>query len=152
MKTHHIFMICFAWVFGTFALHCWLLYALTGVPDYSIVSADSRGRTAALNRSISSPENASDPAKQAAERAALEMHDNKLFYALSAQEAAELQVLALAGNADVASRRAATRAWISWGIVAFTPVMVFTYVSRRAKLMSRVPQPDGPGHSHGAGQ
>src|SRR5262249_18452825 len=45
----HWVILCVSWVLGTFALHCWLLLALTYMPAWTSVKRDTGDHTGALN-------------------------------------------------------------------------------------------------------
>src|ERR1039457_1914787 len=51
-RRHAAFLICSGWVLGTFALHCWVLLALAGMPSGASAKLSSEQQTMTLNASL----------------------------------------------------------------------------------------------------
>jgi hypothetical protein len=49
MTKGSFFIICTGWVLCTFALHCWILFALAGMPRWESAKSDASNRTMTLN-------------------------------------------------------------------------------------------------------
>jgi hypothetical protein len=154
-RRHRMLLVCGGWVLGTFALHCWALHALAGMPSWAGAKQASEDQTMALNSLLTSYEGS--PEDRARARAAMQMQmpprqmpgrpavapsvEQKLGIALRMEENAQNYLQSVASMADSAQRRTARRAWVSWATIAFTPVTAFALVAVRAKRLAKTRQP-----------
>jgi hypothetical protein len=133
-EASHWFIICFCWVLGTFALHCWVLSALAGMPSWASAKRDSEEQTMVLNSLITGYAGTLEDRARA--RAAMQMPmsrggltnpsiEQKLAMALRIEENAQGYLRTMANRADNATRQVARRSWISWAVIAFVPVILF---------------------------
>ena len=134
---------CVGWVLGTFALHCWVLLGLAGNPRLEVVRFNLKERTLALNTALTGYELTLE--QRAQDRAAMQTKGDKLALALRWEENAAAFTEHVAVAADTARRRVVRRAWISWAIIAFMPVILFALVSMKKRLSAKSPQADAPG-------
>jgi hypothetical protein len=152
-KPRHLVVLCVSWVLATFALHCWLLYGLAGMPSWASAKRDSEDQTMALNSSLTAYEGT--PEDRARARAAMQMQmpgrgvtvpsiEQKLAVALRFEENQAGYLKMVAAMADNAERRTARRAWICWATTAITPVIVLALFAGRTGRLTTKPQPDAP--------
>ncbi len=146
----HLVILCVSWVLGTFALHCWVLLGLTGMPAWTSVKRDSEDQTALLNGALTGY--AGSPEDRARERAAMQMQmprpsvavpsvEQKLAMSLRIEENQHFYLKSMAATADHAERRIARRAWISWATTAFTPLVLFALVAMNSRRLAGRPRP-----------
>jgi len=137
----HLVITCVIWVLGTFALHCWVLYGLVGgMPCWPAAKRDSEEMTMALNSGLTGYAGSGEDRARA--RAAMQMQmpragltvppiEQKLALALRFEESQQVYWKSIATAADNAERRTARHAWVSWTVIAFTPVVVVVLASRQ---------------------
>ena len=130
MKTIHVFILSAGWIAVTFALHCWVLYALAGLPDFELARSDSQARMATLNRIIVGTNETKVMGVLLAGMGPKGMATDLPYRAYVAHKDSELQLLGLARSARVAGRRATERLWLFWALVAFTPPVGFLLFHR----------------------
>lgn len=128
---------CIGWVVGTFALHCWVLSALGGMPRWEIAKTNMKRETEALNSMVAGFDVPVE--KRAQERAEMQMRKDKLAHALQAEENVQQYFAAVAADADRAGHQVVKRVWISWAIIAFVPVSLFAFASVRKKTLDQKP-------------
>jgi hypothetical protein len=139
IKPHHLLAICGGWILGTFALHCWVLYTLVATSSSLFAKnayEHSMGLAAMINGYAGTPE------EQMRARAAMQMPgptrlgatnlsvEQKLAMTLKVEQNAESYLKSLAAMADSAERQVAKRAWISWAVIAFTPIIVVIFANK----------------------
>jgi hypothetical protein len=152
-RRHRTLFLYGGWVLGTFILHCWVLYALAGMPSGESAKRDSENQTAIINSWITGyTGNLEDRARA---RAAMQLHmpgrytnapsvEEKLAIALKFEENTEYYWKSVAETADNAKRHATKRAWISWWIIAFTPVILLALAAIKARRLTGRSQPSAP--------
>jgi len=154
-RRHRTLLVCGGWVLGTFALHCWVLYALAGMPSWAGAQRDSENQTMLLNALLTPYEGT--PEDRARARAAMQMQmparqtpghppvvpsvEQKLAIALRIEEKVQTYLKSVASAAGNAQRRTVRRAWVAWATIAFTPVAAFALITARAKRLADTRQP-----------
>jgi hypothetical protein len=153
-RRRRMLLVCGGWVLGTFALHCWVLHALAGMPGYESEKWYVEEQTMALNSLLFGHAGSLEDAARA--RAAMQMQmppgrgvtvpsvEQKLAIALKFQENQLNYVKEVAAMADNVKRRTVRRAWISWATTAFIPLILFAFFDTRTRRLVERPHPGAP--------